>query len=126
MDNKTYTKLSLLVGGHFTVEAVDDFVFKKWDNDAHKMLTSVNYEEGYRKVYPVTTDKGLLDLGAGQLGNLLEAIQNRGSANLIGETFSVKSNGKSGIDIRYFFNPVKRSSEPKVEEEPLPEFFGDD
>jgi hypothetical protein len=38
-----------------------------------------------------------------------------GRANLSGVTFLVKTNGKTGMDIRYFFNPVKK--EDHVEEE---------
>lgn len=112
MESKTeYTKLSALVDSTFVVEKVGEYVFKKWDDEQRKMLTSLNYEEGYRKLYPVTTDKGQLDLGSGQLGTILEACFIQGKADLIGKTFQVKSNGKSGMDIRYFFNLKKTVSQ---------------
>jgi len=107
--DKQFVKLSTLVNDTFTVEGVGAYLYKKWDPAQSKMLTSPSWEEGYRKIYPVTTDKGTLDLGAGQLGNLLEAVFHHGEANLIGVTFSVKSNGKTGMDIRYFFNAVRQN-----------------
>lgn len=121
-----FTKLSALVDKDFTVLSVGAFQFKLWDNEAKRMLTSPSYEAGYRKLYPVTTDKGQLDMGPGQLGNLLEAVFLNGKADLINQTFHVKSNGKSGIDIRYFFNPV-RKQEPTLLDgaEPLPDFPDD-
>jgi hypothetical protein len=114
MENVTYTKLSSLVDDTFTVEKVGEHKYKMWDNAQSKMLISDDPQKGYRKVYPVTTDKGVLDLGAGQLGNLLEAVSYAGSSEIVGKTFNVKSNGKTGMEIRYFLNPVK--SAPKTSE----------
>lgn len=114
MDEKRYTKLSLLVNDTFTVEAVDEYLYKRWDAAQSKMLVSQEWQEGYRKLYPVTTDKGQLDMGSGQLGTLLEACFHKGKSDLIGKAFSVKSNGKMGLDIRYYFNVVK-PKEVKVE-----------
>lgn len=119
--DKQFAKLSNLVGDEFTVESVGEFVWKKWDADAGKMLTSLTYEDGFRKVYPVKTDKGIIDMGSGQLGNLLEPVFVNGKANIIGVTYSVKSNGKHGKDIRYYFNP-KKPSESSYEAE---EVFND-
>lgn len=114
-----YTKLSALIDDAFTVEGVEPYVFKRWDAAQSKMLVSQEWQEGYRKIYPVTTDKGQLDMGSGQLASLLEACFYQGKADLIGKKFKVKSNGKMGMDIRYFFNLVK--SEPRSEEVPIDE-----
>jgi len=114
MQTDKFTKLSELVGGEFTVERVDSYVWKKWDDVAKKMLTSDVYEEGFRKIYPVTTDKGKLDMGQGQIGSLLEPVFHAGKADIIGVTYAVKSNGKSGMDIRYYFNPQKQEKKPVV------------
>jgi hypothetical protein len=78
-----------------------------WDNATKKMLVSDTWAKDHRKIYGVETDKGILDLSASQLGILLETISKNGEANLIGRTFQVKSNGKTGMDIRYFFNAVQ-------------------
>lgn len=111
MDKPKYTKLSELVGDQFTIEKAYGYQWKMWDNVSNRMLISETYEQGYRKIYSLDTDKGKLDLGSGQLSSLLEAVYKNGAADINGKTFSVKSNGKSGMDIRYYFNLVK--TEPK-------------
>lgn len=111
-----FTKLSALVDNNFTVQSVNGFRWKKWDEASKTMLVSGSWAEDHRKLYQVETDKGQLDLGTGQLGNLLEAVFHEGKADLIGRTFYVKSNGKSGKEIRYFFNttnPSQTSFVPK-------------
>jgi len=105
-----YVKLKDLVDGEFTVQKVYNYQWKKWDNESKRMLISDNYEQGYRKVYGVVSDKGTFDLGSGQLGNLFEGVQSNGEANIVGRTFKVKSNGKTGMEIRYYLNPVKQPS----------------
>lgn len=113
MDNKiTFTKLSALVDQDFTITKAGGYQFKKWDNDAKRMLTEEKWQEGYHKMYTIDTNKGRLDLGSGQLGNLLEGVYKAGVADINNVTFHVKSNGKTGMDIRYFFNVV-RDSAPK-------------
>lgn len=108
MDNKKYTKLSELVNSQFTVTDAFGYTWKKWDDTSKRMLTSERYEEGFRKVYSVKTDKGSLDLGSGQLSALLETVYVRGKADIINRSFAVKSNGKTGLDIRYYFSAVKK------------------
>lgn len=107
MNDKKYTKLSELVNDSFTVEQAGGFTWKRWNNEARRMEVSDQYQEGYRKMYTIDTNKGRMDLGAGQLGNLLEIAYSKGVADINGKTFNVKSNGKSGMDIRYFFNMVR-------------------
>lgn len=114
-----FTKLSALVNEQFTVTKVGGFKFKHWNQAAGKMEVSDVQTEGYRKVYQVETDKGLLDLGTGQMGTLLEAVSVNGKADVIGRTFGVKSNGKQGMEIRYFFNAEPLSA---AEESQDPEF----
>jgi hypothetical protein len=108
MDIK-FTKLIALVDQEFTVEKAGGYQYKKWDAQSSKMLVSDQWQEGYRKVYTIDTDKGRLDLGSGQLSSLLEAVYSNGAANITNRTFHVKSNGKSGMDIRYYFNAVKET-----------------
>jgi len=116
MENKKYTKLSALVDDTFTVEKAYGFTWKKWDAESKRMLTSERYEQGFRKIYSIVTDKGQLDLGPGQLSSLLEAVYKNGQADINNRTFAVKSNGKTGMDIRYFFNAVKQESKKVVDE----------
>lgn len=104
-----YTKLSNLVDDTFTVEKVFGYRWKMWDTTSKKMLISETWVKDYRKMYTLDTDKGTLDLSASQMGNLLESVTKDGRADINGRTFSVKSNGKSGMDIRYFLSATKES-----------------
>jgi hypothetical protein len=112
-----FTKLSNLVDDTFKVEKVWGYKWKKWDNEASKMLVSETYQEGFSKKYELDTDKGKLDLGSGQLGSLLEAVFKNGVADLNDKTFEVKSNGKTGMDIRYYFNPIWNLKEEAVQQD---------
>lgn len=113
---ENFVKLSALVNEEFTVKNVKGFTYKLWDNQNNKMLVSDQWQKGYRKLWQVVTDKGQLDLGSGQMGNLLEGVMHAGKADIIDCTFSVKSNGKQGMEIRYYLNPVQTS----VPEEEIP------
>lgn len=112
MEERKYTKLSELVGKEFTVERAYGFQYKKWENESKRMLVSERYEEGYTKVYTVETNYGRLDLRAGQMGNLLEGVVKAGVSDINGKTFLVRSNGKTGMDIRYYINPVRNPKPP--------------
>ena len=110
-ESTDYTSLKALVGSKFTVKAINGYTFKKWDNDEKKFLEVDVPTKGYPKKYSLATDKGILEVGTGQLGTMLEAALEGGAANLIHKTFAIESNGKSGIDVRYYFNLVKESAE---------------
>ena len=118
MDNK-FVKLSELVGQTFTVTSVGEHKFKMWDNAAKQMLVSDDWQKGYKKVYAVDTDKGRLDIGQGQMGTMLEAASYRGKADLTNVTFELKSNGKTGMEIRYFFNVKKQDVVDVTGDEPI-------
>lgn len=102
-----FTRLAELVDKDFTVQSVGRFFWQFWSDSEGKMLKSDNYIEGYKKTYPVITDKGQMDLGTGKLGEMLEAAFSEGKSDLTQKTFSVKSNGKSGKDVRYYLNLVR-------------------
>lgn len=115
-----YTKLKDLVGSTFTVKSVGVPAYKMWSEGEKRFVTSVTPQEGFRKVYPTDTDKGKLDLGSGQIGSLLETTLEDGKAELTGKTFKVASNGKSGIDIRYFFDLTDKPEVQEPETEAIP------
>ena len=114
MNEVTYTKLSELVDRTFKVEKIFEPKFKAWDNETRKMLISDAWQLGYQKKYTVDTDKGRMDLSSSQVANMLEAVVSDGRADLNGREFKVKSNGKTGMDIRYFFNPAKETTEEEL------------
>lgn len=127
MENN-YTNLKELIDDSFTVLKVRGFGYKMWDNNAKKMMFSSEPQKGYRKVYTLETDKGILDLGVGQYGNILEGVSKDGKSDIINWTFNVKSNGKSGMEVRYYLNPVwnKPAAEGEAKSAPLPKNNQDD
>lgn len=113
-----FVKLSDLVNNYFTVEKVWGYKFKKWNPEQKKMEVSDTWQKDFRKMWDVDTDKGKLDLSQAQLASLLEAVCKHGAADIRGRTFSVKSNGKTGMDIRYFFNVSGDAPKPVDVPEP--------
>lgn len=107
MESKKFVKLSDLVGDRFTVVKVGKFSYKKWDNENRKMLVSDNWVQGYNKVYQVETDRGYVDMSSAKIGEMLESVSKFGESSIVGKVYSVKSNGKTGMDIRYFINPER-------------------
>lgn len=112
MEEKKFTKLSALVGSDFTIQKVWGYKFKKWDAQSSKMISEDNYFEGARKIFELDTDKGKLDLSESQIGTIFAKVQHAGQADIIGVNVGVKSNGKTGIDIRYYLNPQKKVDLP--------------
>lgn len=109
--DKQFVKLSALIDQDFTVESVGNYEFKMWDAVDNKFLTSTSPMKGYQKRWKVTTDKGLIDMSQSQVANMLEGVMHAGKSDIIGATYNVKSNGKTGMEIRYFLNPVKTAQE---------------
>ena len=115
--DETYTKLSALVDSTFTLERVSEYQYKRWNNAERRFDISDSWQKDFKKVYTVDTNKGLLDLSASQLGQVLECISYKGEASLPGKTIEVKSNmtaeefakadKEEKMKIRYFFNPGK-------------------
>lgn len=99
--------MSDLVGDSITIESVGQFKYKKWDSETRKMLVSDSWQRDYQKVYQVVTNRGTLDMAASKIGEMLESVSQEGQSSIIGRSFSVKSNGKTGIDIRYYINPER-------------------
>ena len=102
-----YIKMSDLVNQDFTVVTVRPFKWVAWDNEAKKFKTEDNWFQGASKKYPVETDKGVVDMSATNVGNMLEGVMYAGQSDITNVTFHVKSNGKTGMEIRYYINPVR-------------------
>lgn len=90
----------------FTVKKVTGFKYKMWDAGAKKMVTSDQWQEGFQKRWSIDTEKGVLELSNSQLSQCLMATfdVNTQTADISGKKFGVKTNGKTGIEIRYFFS----------------------
>lgn len=108
MEKKTYAKLSELDGKSFTVTKAFGYSFKKWDEASHRMLMETQWraglrEEGYKKMYGIDTNIGILDISEAQMKNMLETVYKEGVADINGKTFKVKRVvGKNDIPTYYF------------------------
>lgn len=115
-----YVKLGSLVGQVFKVLSVGKYSYKMWNPQTNKMDVSDTWQQGFQKKYQVETDKGKLELSSSQLSQLLEGVVKDGVADINGRSFSVKSNGKTGMEIRYFLNvattqpPAQSMQDPAV------------
>jgi len=103
-----YIKLNELVGKSFVITTNRGFKFKAWDATNNKMLVSDTPQKGFRKIFSVETDEGVLDLSSSQIGAILSECLEAMTADLNNKTIEVKSNGQAGKDIRYFFNVRKQ------------------
>ena len=113
-----YIKLGALVGQVFTVNKVGGYQFKMWNPQTNKMDVSDTPQKGFQKKYRVETDKGILELSQSQLSQLLEQVVKEGVADVNGRSYEVKSNGKTGVDIRYFLNVVTSQPKPESMQDP--------
>lgn len=95
-----------LVGEEFTVLNVQKRKYRLWDSSNNKFLVSDSPKRDYQAFWLVETDKGQWSASAAQIGQLLTAVEEEGIADILDKTFSCDSNGKSGMEIRYFFDLV--------------------
>jgi|1_EtaG_2_1085319.scaffolds.fasta_scaffold33459_3 hypothetical protein len=106
-----FTSFKKLVGSTFKVADNNGYKFKKWDNENRKMLTSESPQQGFRKVFTLETDKGMLDASEAQLGQMLSRVIKGNTADISNIMFNVESNGKEGMEIRYYISPVSNYTE---------------
>jgi predicted Zn-dependent protease len=107
MEEKTkYIKKQDLVGVAFTIKKVWPAQWTMWDNVARTMSKSDVPKKDHSKTYNVVTSEGTVGISAHMLGNFLEAVQSNGQSSIIGATFRLATNGKTGMEVRYFINVV--------------------
>jgi hypothetical protein len=46
-------------------------------------------------------------MSSAKVGEMLESVSKFGESSIVGRVYNVKSNGKTGMDIRYFINPER-------------------
>jgi len=126
-----FIKLSNLDGDTFTVTGTHKYVFKKWDEANRKMLVeeswndSMKGDRNWRKIFPVDTSEGRLDLSEKQLKDMLSGVYFNGIADINNRTFTVKKYVGDNDIPTYYINPTKdapkkvESDEASVSEEDL-------
>jgi hypothetical protein len=93
----------------FTVNKVFGFKWELWVEAERRYVRENNWFQGASKKYnlgvSVNGVQGYLTVSNTQYANMLEAYSNEGKSDIIGRDFSVKTNGKEGMEIRYYINP---------------------
>lgn len=118
MDNPvTYVKLNQLVGETIKVEKVFPAKYKAWDDGEKKYVTSETPQKGFQKRYNADTSKGRVEFSNSQIAQMLEGVCDDGRADINGASFTIRSNGKTGMEIRYFINPVVEARDEGYEED---------
>ncbi len=79
------------------------------------MLREKTYFEGARKIYDIECGDFKMSVSSNQIGSMLADCMQDGKSDLNGKTFEVKTNGKEGMEIRYYINLVREKQEPKGE-----------
>lgn len=98
----------------FMIEEVKGYEWFAWDATTNTPRKSDEYFEGAQKKYNLVTDKGQLSVSESQFGQMLTGAFEGESSEPVGKTFVVKTNGKEGMEIRYFIN-IKRQEAPKAD-----------
>lgn len=105
-----YTRFKLSEIKQFTVNKVFGYDWVEWNNDTNTMKREKDWFQGAKKQFSlgVSVDgvQGYLSVSSSQLAFMLESVVKSGVADLNGVQFNVKTNGKEGLDIRYFINPI--------------------
>lgn len=97
-----FVKLSSLVNDEVTIKKVVKYFFQKWEDG--KPVKKDEWFDGSRKMYQVETDKGMIDFSESQVATLLVKALRGNKSDISNVIYEIKSNGETGIDIRYFFN----------------------
>lgn len=100
---KTWLKLSAIQ--QFTIIKFIKKQWQCWDDTNKKYLRSETYLQGYKPQYIFEAKEGMLSLSQAQTASMLVSCFD-GTSKPTGHTFSVKTNGETGMKIRYFINEV--------------------
>lgn len=105
MQTTNYVKLSGVT--EFLLEEILGTEYFAWDATINKPKRSQDWFEGAQKKYNLATDKGQMSVSQGQFSQILLAAFDGNSSDPVGKTYTVKTNGKSGLDLRYFIDLKK-------------------
>lgn len=111
--NTNYVKLSAVT--EFLLEEIIKAQYFMWDAVQNKPQRSDTWFEGGKKQFVLATDKGQMSVSQGQFSQILLAAFDGTTSEPVGKTFTVKTNGKQGLDLRYFID-LKKTSTPQVEQ----------
>ena len=122
MEQPNYIKLKDIQ--EFTIKSFVKKYWGYWNDQEKKFYRADKWQEGYSPKWSFQIDKGILDISKDQLGQMLVGTFDWKKA-LIGTSFTVKTNGKQGMEIRYYLNVLNEktaSNTPQNETKPEYQF----
>lgn len=91
----------------FTIEKIVKAYFERWNETEGKYEKSETWQEGFTPKWLIETPEFMLPLSKDQVSQaLMASFKLDGTSNIIGKSYLVKTNGKSGKEIRYFLNEM--------------------
>lgn len=92
----------------FTIEKIVKAYFERWNETEGKYEKSETWQEGFTPKWLIETPEFMLPLSKDQVSQaLMASFKLDGTSNIIGKSYLVKTNGKSGKEIRYFLNEMR-------------------
>lgn len=97
----------------FTIEKIVKAYFERWNETEGKYEKSETWQEGFTPKWLIETMDFMLPLSKDQVSQaLMASFKLDGTSNIIGKSYQVKTNGKTGKEIRYFLNEMRLPKEP--------------
>lgn len=113
MSEVKYAKIGSV--SEFTIlKPVKSYWFK-WDAANKKALKSEKWEAGYTQKFDIDTDMGIISFSRDQLQQMFFAARKGLTSDINHKRFGVKTNGKQGIEVRYFLNLIPQEEEIQVD-----------
>ncbi len=99
----------------FTIQAIVKSYFERWNETEGKYEKSETWAEGFSPKWLIETPEFMLPLSKDQVSQaLMASFKLDGTSNIIGKSYQVKTNGKTGKEIRYFLNEMRIPKEPAL------------
>ena len=98
----------------FTIRKIAKTYFERWNDTEKKYEKSEVWAEGFSPKWLIETPEYFLPLSKDQISQcLMSSFKLDGTSNIVGKSYTVKTNGKVGKEIRYFLNEMRMpSSQP--------------
>lgn len=97
-----------LVDTEFKVVDIEKRQYRMWDEVEGKYVYSKTPKKGYMPFWKITLKNGVWTASPAQYSQLLLAAEDGGLADVLDKSFTCSSNGKSGKDVRYWFNLTEK------------------
>jgi hypothetical protein len=105
-EQNSYVNTKDLVGKDFHIVAVAPRQYRTWDAVEGKFKYSDTPKKGYQAFWKITLDNGTWSASGGQYSQILLAAESEGMSDVMDKDFNCQSNGKTGMDVRYFMNLI--------------------